>query len=125
MRIHPIVAVLGLTAALAPTLLYAQPLAPGDRPLTVTVHMTTNYPLGPSDDEAALQRQAREAFYKTAAGECAVITEALKGACALTQVNINTRRMDNRAFGNQPSVPSMVADGTMSFAVTPLVTSDQ
>ena len=110
---------------LAPTLLHAEPLVPRDKPITVTVRMTTHFPIGPNEDDAALQRQAREAFYKTAAGECAVITETLKGDCAVVQVTISTRRTDNRMASDQPPVSNVAADGMMSFAVTPAETSSQ
>ena len=119
MHIRPIVAALGIAAMLAPTAVLAQTLPQRDRPLTVTVRISTSYPLAAGDDEVAVQKQAREVFYKTAAGECAIITAALKGDCTLQRLNINTGHRDIRVLGNQLPVPSVQTEATMSFIVSP------
>lgn len=115
---RPLMAALALVAVLAPSAPDAQPLRP-DRPVSVTVRMSTSYPIGPGADETALQQQARAAFYKAAAGECRLISDALTGDCALLQVNVSTRRMEARVIGGQPAEPTIAAEGTMSFALTP------
>ena len=116
-----LVAVLGAPLRSTPAPARNQP----DRPVTVTVHLSTNYPIGAGADEATIQKQARAAFYQMAAGECALISQALKGDCALLQVNVNTRRMDPRTIGDQASAPAISAEGAMSFSVTPTATSSQ
>ena len=119
MSVHSIAALVAGALMLAPTVLHAEPLAPRDKPITVTVRTTTTVPLAAGSDEAALQLQARQSFYKAAVNECSVITATVKGDCALVQLMISTRRMDNRGTGGQPPTSNLVAEGTMSFAVTP------
>lgn len=116
---RPLRTALALAAVLVPFVVHAQPLLRPDRPVTVTVRMSTSYPVSAGADEVALQQQAREAFYKAAAGECPLISAALKGDCTLLQVNISTRRMESRMIGGQPAEPTITAEGTMSFAVAP------
>ncbi len=119
MSIRPIAALLVSALALAPTILHADPLATRDKPIAVTVRSTTTLPLGAGADEAALQLQVRQAFYKAAMDECPVITATLKGDCALVQVTISTRRTDSRATGGQEAASNLVTEGAMSFAITP------
>lgn len=125
MSVHPMAVLLVGALALAPTVLHAEPLTPRDKPITVTVRTTTALPLSTGSDEAALQLQARQAFYKAAMNECSVITATLKGDCALVQVSISTRRTDTRATGGQEAASNLVTEGAMSFAITLAGTQQQ
>ena len=125
MSAHPIAVLLVGAMALAPTVLRAEPLAPRDKPVAVIVRTTTTLALGAGSDEAALQLQARQAFYKAAVDECSIITATLKGDCALVQATISTRRVDSRPAAGQSPTSNLVAEGTMSFAITPAGTPEQ
>ncbi len=121
MTFRPRLATVAFALALAPAATVAQAGAGTPKPISVRVQITTTYPgpVGTVEEEVALNAKARSEVYDTAAGECVLISKALGGACSLTQVSVTTRPVDARVVAGQQQPTGIVAQGTLSFTVTP------
>ena len=93
---------------------YVRPLRPGeDGSARIQSSISMTLPVKDDEDAGAQQQVALRAFYKTAAGSCAMVLETVADTCEITGMNTNVNARDRNAGGYGGSQITVTGQITM------------